>query len=310
MLRRYRELKVPLRSFRGLADLTVIGLLVVISSGAAVRLTGSGLGCPDWPQCHGEIIPELDTHVAIEFGNRVISGLVGLPILALFLFARKLVEPRPELVRIAKWMLIGVLAQGLLGGITVRLDLTWAAVVAHYLLALALLAGAVVVAWRARRPPGHEPPPDARLALMARALGVFGGIVLVMGTLATAAGPHSGGAGTGDVVDRLTVLGPETLRRLILYHGHMATALGLLTLLLWFLARRRGAARGVRRALAALALVIGVQGVAGLVQYHSDLPAEVVWFHASAAALTLVALVWVVMEAGARRATRSPHPAA
>jgi cytochrome c oxidase assembly protein subunit 15 len=302
VLRRYRSLTVSPARLRGLADLTVVALLIVIASGAAVRLTGSGLGCDNWPQCSdSSVLPELSTHALIEYGNRIISGLVGIPILALVLLAPKRAPRRDDLVRLSRWLFAGVVAEGAMGGLLVKVELQWASLMAHYVLALALLFVAVMFAWRARRPDDAPAPEhDRRLTLATRALVAYGAFVLVLGTLATAAGPHAGGAGTGDVVERLRLdaFGAETLRQLILLHGHLANALGWLTVLLWFVARRRGASAGLRRALTATALLIAAQGAAGLIQYHSDLPAEVVWFHASGAAALWAALVWSGLEAG------------
>ena len=299
MLRRYRDWQASPRTLRLWAYALVGYFVVVISSGAAVRLTGSGLGCPDWPQCGGSFVPELTTHSAIEYGNRLISGVAIVPVLAVLILARKRRPRREDLVRPAWWLLGGLLAQGLLGGITVLVDIRWGAVMAHFLLAFVLLTLAVVIAWRARRPDGAPPPGhDARTVVLARALAVYGGVVVVLGTLATAAGPHAGGAGTGDIVQRLDALGPQTLRRLILAHGHLATVLGLCTVALFFYARRRGASRGLVRAIGAAAVLMALQGTVGLVQYHSGIPAELVWFHASTAAVLWIAFATVALQAG------------
>ena len=310
VLRRYRELEVSPPTLRLWANATVLFFLVVISSGAAVRLTGSGLGCPDWPRCNGSFVPELNTHAWIEYGNRLISGIAIVPVLGVLVSVRKVVPFRRDLVRPAWWLFGGLLLQGALGGVTVKLDLRWGTVMAHFLLALLLLALATVIAWRARRP-AEAPAPehDPRLVALARGLALYGGFVVVLGTIATAAGPHAGGAGTGDVVDRLDAFGPDSLRKLILTHGHFATALGVCTIALFLYARRHGASRGLLRAIAAAGLLMGLQGALGLVQYHTDLPAELVWFHASAAALLWIAFLVVALEAGRGRwlsAPRSP----
>ena len=313
VLSRYRELEVSPRTLRFWADVTVAFFLVVISSGAAVRLTGSGLGCPDWPQCNGSFVPELDTHAWIEYGNRLISGAAIVPVLAVLVCVRRLVPFRRDLVAPAWWLLAGLLVQGAMGAVTVKLDLRWGTVVVHFLLALVLLALAVVIAWRARRPPGAPAPEhDPRVVALSRALAVYGGLVVVLGTFATAAGPHAGGAGTGDVVQRLDAFGPQTLRNLILTHGHLATALGICTVALFLYARRHGASRGLQRAIGATAIMMAAQGTAGLVQYHTDLPAELVWFHASTAALLWIGFLAVALEAGrpqGTRASRSPASA-
>jgi heme a synthase len=298
VLRRYRSLEVSPDTHRRWAYATVAFFVVIIAFGAAVRLTGSGLGCPDWPRCHGSFVPELDMHKWIEYGNRLVSGLAIVPVLGTLISARRRVPHERGLERLSWLLLAGLLVQGALGAITVKLHLRWGTVMAHFLLALALLTIAVIIAWRARasgRPPGGN---DLRTVVLSRTLAAYGGLVIVVGTFATAAGPHAGGAGTGDIVQRLDFMGPETLRRLILAHGHLATVLGLCTVALFFFARRRGARPGLVRALAVAAVLMAVQGVVGLVQYHSGLPSELVWFHASAAAGLWATFVVVALEAG------------
>ena len=283
--------------YRLLAEVTLVLLTLIVLTGAAVRLTGSGLGCPDWPRCGGKIIPELDTHIAIEFGNRVLSGLIGLPCLALGFLVFRLRPFRPDLVRPALLVAGGVLAQGLLGGATVRADLDWPFVMSHYLLALAMLVAAAVLVWRARRAPGAiETHPRAVVAAV-RALVLVGALIIVLGTLATAAGPHAGGAGTGDVIDRLDAFGNGTLRGFIRVHGHIAAVWGGLFVALFLYARTR-ATPGLLKAIGLVCVLIAVQGIIGLIQYHSALPAEVVWAHASLAAVLWLGLLWSWLAAG------------
>jgi cytochrome c oxidase assembly protein subunit 15 len=292
-------------AYEALALAALAMLTLIVFSGAGVRLSGSGLGCPDWPRCDGSFIPELSTHVWIEYGNRMLSAVVGLVTVAagvLVFFRRPF---RRDLVGPALVLPVGVVAQGVLGGITVLLDLSWPVVIAHYLLSMVLLVAAAVLVWRLRHEPGGPPGrPDRVASLATRALVAFGALVIVAGTFATAAGPHAGGAGTGDVVERLDAWGAGTLRSLIHVHGHMAAALGVAAVLLWLVVLRRRAGRELLLALAGVCVLLAVQGVVGLVQYHSALPAELVWLHASLAAVLWVALVWSWCAAG-RPATRA-----
>lgn len=282
---------------RLIVDVALGMLALIVFSGAAVRLTGSGLGCPDWPDCKGSIVPtELDSHVWIEYGNRLMSAFLMIPCGAAAIGAFRRRPFRRDLVVPAVLLPAGVLSQGVLGGITVLVDLHWQAVVGHYLLSMVLLIAAVVLAWRVRRPENAPPPVNPRrIVTAARALVLFGAYILVAGTFATAAGPHAGGAGTGDVVERLTAV---DLRLLIYIHGHSATAFGIAMVGLWFAARRAGATHGLRRSLTAVCVLLALQGVIGLVQYHSGLPAGIVWFHASLAAVLWIALVWTWLAAG------------
>ncbi len=293
------RLTVSLPTFRKVANVAIVLLVLIVFSGAAVRLTGSGLGCPDWPQCHGTLTPELSSHVAMEYGNRLLSALVGIPCLLLAGMAFRLRPFRRELVVPAVLLPLGVAAQGILGGLTVIFDLSWEMVIAHYLLSIVLLVAAVVLVWRLRRGPGAARPELPRSTVFAtRALVLWGAYVVTAGTFATAAGPHAGGAGTGDYVERLSAFGDDTLRTLIHLHGHSGTALGLGAVALWVLARRRGADPRLLGALTAVCVLIALQGAIGLIQYHTQLPAAVVWVHASLAAVLWIALVTGWLAAG------------
>ena len=170
---------------------------------------------------------------------------------------------RPDLLWPASVLAGGVIAQGLLGGLTVALDLTWPVVIAHYLLSMVLLLAGAVLVWRVRGAAG-EGVSDRWLTLLVRALVVYGGVVIVAGTFATAAGPHAGGAGTGDVVERLDAFGVNTLDNLIQIHGHMAAVMGFVALVVWGLAYWRGSRGTLLRALSAVCLLLGAQGIVGL----------------------------------------------
>jgi cytochrome c oxidase assembly protein subunit 15 len=281
--------------YRRIADVALFTLTLIIFTGAAVRLTGSGLGCPNWPKCNGGFLPPLSSHQLIEYGNRMVTGVVGLPALAAAIGAYRLRPFRPELVRPALILPLGVFAQALLGGITVLLDLEWQVVIAHYVLSCALLIAGAVLVWRVRRGPGAETPVHPRpIVLATRGLAVYGGLVLVAGSFATAAGPHAGGAGTGDFVDRFNGVGLDTLIKL---HGHAAAIMGGCAVLLWLLVRRR-ASPALRTALTVACILIALQGILGLIQYHNALPAEVVWMHVSLAAVLWLSLIFAALAAG------------
>lgn len=292
-------------TYRVIVDAALGLLTLIVFTGAAVRLTGSGLGCPDWPGCKGSIVPtELESHVWIEYGNRLVSAFLIVPTGAAAIGAFRRRPFRRDLVVPAVLLPLGVLAQGVLGGITVILDLHWQVVIAHYLLSMVLLVAAVVLAWRVRRPPDAPSPVNERRVVGAtRVLVVWGALILVLGTFATAAGPHAGGAGTGDVVERLRAI---ELRQMIFIHGHLATALGFFAVGLWVYARRRRATPGLRRSLTAVCLMMAVQGAVGLVQYHLGLPSEIVWFHASIAAILWITFVWSWLAAGRTSAAEPP----
>src|SRR3954468_24249845 len=188
------------REFRVIAYAALAVCTLIVFTGAAVRLTGSGLGCPSWPRCEGtRLTPELKTHGIIEFSNRVMTSVVAIPCLAAALFAWFRRPFRRDLAWIALALPLGVLGQAVMGGLTVIYGLAPGWVIAHFLLSMALLVACVALAWRATYEPGERPPAHDRLTMWTvRALLVPGGLTLALGTIATAAGPHAGGEGTGD----------------------------------------------------------------------------------------------------------------
>jgi cytochrome c oxidase assembly protein subunit 15 len=170
----------------------------------------------------------------------------------------------------------------------------------HYLLSMAILVAAGALAWRSR--PGfettQEPAADRTTARAVWTLLVLGGITIVVGTAATAAGPHAGGEGTGDVVHRFHFKGAATVNWLINRHGVLAATLGLLAVATWWLARAREANPELRMRLTRICLLMAAQGVVGIVQFQLDLPAEVVWVHVALATLVWVGLVLAAMQVG------------
>jgi len=287
------------QGYRRIAEVALAALTLIVFTGAAVRLSGSGLGCPDWPKCYGKIAPPLETHAWIEFGNRLLSGLVGLAAMAAGVLAWRRRPFRRDLALIGALLPLGVLGQAVLGGFTVRNHLAPGFVMGHYALSMVILVAAVALAWRARYEPGERPPSHDRLAVWGpRALLALGAVVIFAGTAATAAGPHAGGAGTGDRIDRLEWRGVDTLDWAIQQHGRLASLLGVAGVGLWWVLRRRGIDPERRLPLTVVCVLLAAQGVVGGVQYALELPAEIVWLHVALAALTWLALLWTVAAAG------------
>jgi cytochrome c oxidase assembly protein subunit 15 len=280
---------------------------LIVFTGAAVRLTGSGLGCPDWPRCAGNrLTPELSTHAVIEFGNRLLTGIVGLPCIAAALLAWRRRPFRRDLAWIAALLPLGVLAQAVLGGMTVWYGLKPGWVIGHFLLSMLLLVACVLLVWRAVREPGADAPSRDRLSLWAvRALVVLGAVTLGAGTVATAAGPHAGGEGTGDLVPRLDWKGADTLDWAIHQHGILAMLLGLGAVGCWFLLRGRGASRMSQNAMTTVCVLLACQGFVGTAQYAMELPPGMVWIHVVLAALTWLALLWAWVAVGRAEPVRA-----
>jgi len=301
-----------------IARIALVMLTLIVLTGAAVRVTGSGLGCPTWPKCtDSSLYTKLNTHGVIEFGNRALTSVVGFAALAAFVGAFRRRPFRKDLVLISLLLPLGVLGQAVLGGFTVLYDLAPGFVMSHYLLSMLILVACVALDWRARHEPDAERGAtyDRLLVRLTWLLIPVGAITIFAGTAATAAGPHAGGSGTGDVVKRLEFKGSDTLRFVIEQHARLATILGVLAVVLWVLARRSGASSEQRRALTSLCVLLALQGVIGGVQYALELPAEIVWVHVTLAATTWLAILWSVAavgrpEAGRERVRRAEKAAA
>jgi heme a synthase len=315
MAARIRSFTVTPERYAQFARFALWSLALIVLTGAAVRVTGSGLGCPTWPKCTDQsLYTQLNTHGVIEFGNRVLTSVVGFAAISAFVLAFKRRPYRKDLVVLGSMLPLGVVAQIVLGGFTVRYDLRPGFVMSHYLLSMLILVGAVALDWRAHREPDALPvTTDRLLGWGIRALLGAGAITIFAGTAATAAGPHAGGSGTGDVIKRLHFKGGETLHFVISQHSKLATLFGLLAVGLWFLARQRGGSQQQRRALTVVCVLLAVQGVIGAVQYHYKLPAEIVWVHVAVAAGTWVALLFCVanfgrLQGASRASAREPLP--
>ena len=308
MLDRLDRFAITPERYALIARVALVMLTLIVLTGAAVRVTGSGLGCPTWPKCtETSLYTELTTHGIIEFGNRLLTFFVGLAAIGAFAGAFWRSPRRRDLVWLSALLPLGVVAQAVLGGFTVRYDLAPGLVMSHYLLSMLILVACVALDWRAHCEPGDgHRGGDPLITRGAWALAALGAVTIFAGTAATAAGPHAGGAGTGDVIKRLDFKGADTLRFVIEQHARLATLLGLAAVVLWVLARRRGASAQQRRALTLLCLLLAAQGVVGGVQYALELPAEIVWLHVVLAATTWLAILWVVVASSEPQ----PRPAA
>jgi len=283
-------------------------LTLIVLSGAAVRLTGSGLGCPDWPRCYGHAYPPLNTHAVIEFSNRMITGPVALAAGAAWLLALRRRPRRRDLVWLGALLPLGVVGQAVLGGFTVRGALDYGWVMSHFALSMLILAAATALAWRAGHEPGERRHSEDRTVVWSvRALLGLGALTIVAGTAATAAGPHAGGS-PGQRINRLAFDGKGTMDFVIHRHGELGLAFGLLAVLVWWLARRRSQERELHRSLTALCILIALQGAVGLDQYETHLPTQLVWLHVGLACASWLACLWATCAAGSLRADMESVP--
>ncbi len=302
------RLAVSPAQYRRVAYVTLAALSLIVLTGAAVRLTGSGLGCPDWPKCYGSALPPLSYHALIEFGNRALSGFVGVVtvVAAVLAFTRR--PFRRDLAWLAVALPLGVGAQAVLGGFTVREHLAPGFVMGHFGLSMIILIAAVALAWQAAHEPGARPRSGDRVGVWSvRALAPLGAVTIFAGTAATAAGPHAGGS-PGQRIHRLHFKGADTLMWVVHRHATIAAVFGIAVIGVWLLHRRRGVSERELEPLTVLGVLLAAQGLVGSVQYELKLPSDMVWVHVSLATATWVTVLWAVATAGrlAPRVSRVP----
>lgn len=271
-----RRREVSPEGYRKVTLLALLALVFIVVTGASVRLTGSGLGCPDWPTCDGsQVVSEFrDTPEVIEFVNRMITGLVSVAVAAAVLGSRWRVPRRRDLDLLAWGLVAGVVAQIVLGGVTVLLELNPIPVMGHFLLSMALVACAVLLHVRAGEPDeGERRPTVARSTVwVSWAMVVATVAVLFVGTMVTGTGPHGGDPD----VERL----PLAIREVVRAHAVLAWITT--ALLLVVMARTR---RGWP-----VLLAVAAQITIGYVQYFNGVPELLVGFHVFGATL-----VWITV---------------
>jgi cytochrome c oxidase assembly protein subunit 15 len=295
---RLRSFTISPKRYQQVAFVSLVLLAGIVTTGAAVRLTGSGLGCPDWPRCYGRVVAPLEYHAVIEFTNRMLSGLVGFSVIAASLLAWRRRPFRWHLAFFGALLPLGVIGQAVLGGLVVRHHLAPGLVMSHFILSMILLDAAFALAWCSRYEPGERRASTDRLGVWAvRALVPLGQLTIVLGTMATAAGPHAG-AHEGELVKRFTFKGTGTLAWLVERHGAIAAVFGLAAIAVWFLLRRDGGDRRAQRPLTVLLGLLAFQGVLGITQYKLHLPAGLVWVHVVSATVTWITVLWAVATAG------------
>jgi cytochrome c oxidase assembly protein subunit 15 len=298
-LARVRAYTLSPVAFARVAYATLTMLWLIVGTGAAVRLTGSGLGCRHWPGCEpGHPLPARDYHAFIEFGNRLVGGVTIALTVALWIAARRTLGLPRWAARLAFAILVGTLAQAPLGYLAVKSDLRWPVVMAHLLLSILLLGAAVVIALEARGlREGHVEP--VVVGELRRLSLVFCGAALgaiVGGSFATAAGPHSGGG--AQHVDRLGT----SLDVTVYVHAAVVAVFGcaFLFMLGYLAARRERSPRLFRLALAVLALLL-VQIALGELQWRTHLPWGLVLAHVVAATGIWTGMVALAVRLDPRR---------
>ena len=278
-------------------------LATIVVTGAAVRLTGSGLGCEDWPTCSDDrFVADLEYHALVEFVNRLFTGVVALAVIAAVLGSWKRQPRRRDLTVLSGGLVAGVIAQVVLGALLVKTGLDPRFTMGHFLLSMVLLWNAALLDTRARGETaegdgthgggaGGAPPPDVATRRLLWAVLCVAAVLLVTGTLVTGAGPHAG--------DTRAARLPLLVREVARVHSIVAVVLLGLVLLAWRRLRAAGSEAHLRMGRVAVLLV--VQGLVGYTQYFAGVPALLVGVHVALASITWVELV---------RAVHGPAPAA
>jgi len=274
-------------AYRRITFVTALLLAVIIVTGGAVRLTGSGLGCPDWPNCDpGHLTPRSasDINAMVEFLNRVFTTLVSIAVGIAVIGSLLRTPRRRDLTWLSLGLVAGFIAQAVLGGLVVLYKLQPQFVMAHFLVSLVLLGNAIVLHRRAGQPPG---PARLRVAPAVQQAGfamlVSISIVAIAGTVVTASGPHGGDAHA----KRFSFLIPQVAE----IHGTTVVVfLGLVLLTFWLLRRTRAPLEDQRR-LGLVLIVACAQAAIGYIQYFNGIPALLVGFHIAGATAVFAAVL-------------------
>ncbi|MBV9487300.1 MAG: heme A synthase [Frankiaceae bacterium] len=275
-------------AFRRLAIAAAIALAAIVVTGGAVRLTSSGLGCPDWPRCTDtSLVAPASYHALVEFVNRVISGAVGIGVVLVAIASYRRSPRRRDLTWLSWSLVLGVAAQAVVGGLSVRYKLSPGWVIPHFLLSMVILYAALQLVHRAD--PAWvpaKPPAKRELVMLVRVLVAAATAVLVLGTITTGTGPH---AGSGDHVKRLSL----PLERVTQLHADSALLLTGLVVATMFAVRLTATTVLVRRRATILAGTVLLQVAIGYTQYFLNVPPGVVELHIAGATALWCAAVWL-----------------
>ncbi|MGW1785962.1 COX15/CtaA family protein [Streptomyces sp. NPDC002143] len=293
------------RTVQRAALFALVMSVVIVVTGGAVRLTGSGLGCPTWPKCTDDSLTAtsaMGVHGAIEFGNRmltyVLCAAVGWAIIA----ARSEKPYRRSLTRLGWAQFWLVMGNAVLGGIVVLVGLNPYTVAAHFLLASALTAVATLM-WQRTREGDAAPKPlvGASVQQLVWFLVVASALLIAVGTVVTGSGPH---AGDSSEVERMP-LDWETVAKL---HAVLAWIVVTLTFALWFVLKAVDAPKGPLDRTRELFLILLAQGAIGYVQYFTDLPEVLVGAHMFGSCLVWIAVLRVLLALRERPLTTIDLP--
>ncbi|HEX7095495.1 MAG TPA: COX15/CtaA family protein [Acidimicrobiales bacterium] len=272
-------------TYRRITTLALASLAIIVVTGAAVRLTGSGLGCSDWPGCHEDrFVPEGEFHESVEYLNRMFTGAVSVAVILAVLGSRWRRPYRRDLARWSWGLVAGVVGQIVLGGLVVIFELSPWLVIGHFVLSIVLVWNAVVLRHRA----GHDgrggiPVVSPRTLQLGRVLVLGATAAVLTGTLVTGSGPHGG----DEEVERL----PFLIHTVVRVHGVTVMVLLALVLLAGWWMHRDGATRAIWRRYQVLLAVLVAQAGVGYAQYFTDVPPLLVGIHVAGATAVWISVL-------------------
>ncbi|MCC6755819.1 MAG: heme A synthase [Solirubrobacterales bacterium] len=278
--------------------IALVVLVIIVFTGAGVRLTASGLGCPDWPKCHGQYVAPSQINAWIEYGNRLVTGIVSITVITASLLAFLRRPYRWHLAFFGALLPLGVIAQAILGAFVVYYHLPPELVIFHFILSMILIDAAFALFWCSRYEPGERRYTADSLGTWAvRALIPMGQLTIFLGTIATASGPHPGDHNE-ELVRRFDFKGDATLEWVAQRHAAVAVVFALCVLAVIFIVSRRGGDDRARKPLFVTFGLICFQIALGVTQWLLHLPAGLVWLHVATATLLWLAVLWSVAAAG------------
>jgi cytochrome c oxidase assembly protein subunit 15 len=303
-----RTSSITPRGYRLITAAALVALGAIVVSGAAVRLTGSGMGCPTWPSCEdGSLVPRGATggHGWVEFLNRTFTGGVSVAVALAVLGSRRLQRRRRDLTGLSWGLVAGVFAQALLGGLVVLVHVAPLAVAGHYLLSAVLVGTAVLLHHRAGLPEApRQPTGTPQVLQLSTLLLVLASVVLATGTLVTGSGPHGG----DEAADRL----PFAVRSVVPFHGAAVWALLAVAMVLFARAERGDIAPAAATRGRFLLVAICGQGGLGYLQYFTGVPEALVGLHVLGSVVVWVAVLryHLALHEGVPEPTPDPRPVA
>ena len=281
-----RSLRINPRGFLLLSRISLATVVLNVATGAAVRLTGSGLGCPDWPTCsHERLTPPLSLHPVIEFGNRMVVTALVISCAVTYVASFFRDPGRRDLRWMSGGLILGILGESVLGAVVVYSKLNAYVVMTHFMVGIALLAVSVELCLRATHGPGRGTPAVSRRVLrLTRAYLVLLIVAVAAGTATTGAGPHAGGKGAKRV--------PIGLSDMTRIHAETVWVTAIVLLVILYTLWKSDAPARIQESGRILLGAMVVQGMIGYTQYFTRLPAVLVGIHVVGATIVVSAALW------------------